>query len=118
MPSACMCTRVFFGQGRMAMAWSVPAPRGPARHHAGRTNSTTHHAVTPRDCPEHHIRQQQVGGVGGELVGVVKLAACRFCKKLAPNAVAVESNGCALDLGSGLRVVAGLWRQQLSVRSN
>ena len=54
----------------------------------------------------------------GDLVGVVKLAACRFCKKLAPNAVAVESNGCALDLGSGLRVVAGLWRQQLSVRSN
>ena len=53
-----------------------------------------------------------------DLVGVVKVAACRFCKKLAPDAIAVESNGCALDLGSGLRVVAGLWRRQLSVRSN
>jgi hypothetical protein len=53
-----------------------------------------------------------------QLDSVVEFAACRFCKKLAPNAVAVENNGCVLDLGSGLRVVAGLWRQQLSVGSN
>ena len=37
---------------------------------------------------------------------------------IAPNAVVVGNNGCVLDLGSWLRVDAGLWRQQLSVGSN